>query len=75
MRWRARHEREEDMTKIARRRQDERDYKRLIIATMPLFFAATFISRALPWNWGRDKRSLFQATRANAHNTILFAFM
>lgn len=63
------------MTKIAKRKQDEREYKRLLFATMPVFFAATLISRALPWNWGRDKRSLFQATRANAHNTIPFAFM
>jgi hypothetical protein len=42
---------------------------------MPIFFAATLVSRVLPWNWGRDKRSLFAATRSNAHNTIPFAFM
>jgi hypothetical protein len=63
------------MTKIAKRKQDQRDYKRLVLATMPIFFAATLVSRVLPWNWGRDKRSLFQATRSNAHNTIPFAFM
>jgi hypothetical protein len=29
----------------------------------------------MPWNWGRDKRSIFEASRASAYNTIPFAFM
>jgi hypothetical protein len=32
------------------------------------------LKRAMPWNWGHDKRTLFAATRAAAHNSIPFAF-
>ncbi len=63
------------MTTLQRRRAEERQYKRLVVATMPLFFIAVFVNRVLPWNWGHDKRSLFAATRAAAYSTIPFVFM
>ena len=63
------------MTMIDKRKEDELEFKLLLVATLPLFFVATLIKRAMPWNWGRDKRSLFAATRSAAHNSIPFAFM
>lgn len=58
-----------------RRKDGEMEFKLLVVATLPAFFLATIVKRALPWNWGRDKRSLVAATRAAAHNSIPFAFM
>lgn len=58
-----------------KRREGELEFKILVAATLPFFFAATLVKRALPWNWGRDKRSLVSATRSAAHNSIPFAFM
>lgn len=63
------------MTHSQRRKAEVRQYKRILFATMPLFFVAVLINRALPWNWGRDDRSLFAATRSAANSTIPFAFM
>jgi hypothetical protein len=58
-----------------KRREGELEFRLLMAATLPAFFVAILAKRALPWNWGRDKRPLFQATRTAAHNTIPFAFM
>lgn len=63
------------MTHKQARKVDEREYVLLLVATLPLFFLAVAIKRALPWNWGSDKRSLIAATRCAAQNTIPFAFM
>jgi hypothetical protein len=63
------------MTHKQARKVDERDYMLLLIATLPLFFVAVVIKRALPWNWGSDKRSVFAATRSAALDTIPYAFM
>ena len=63
------------MTNTQRRKAEVRQYKRILFATMPLFFVAVLIQRALPWNWGNDERSLFAATRSAANSTIPFAFM
>ena len=57
------------------RREGELEFKLLLAATMPVFFVTTLTKRAMPWNWGRDKRSLFEATRCAAYNSIPFAFM
>jgi hypothetical protein len=58
-----------------RRREGEVEFRILMAVTWPVFFASTLIRRAMPWNWGRDKRSIFEASRASAYNTIPFAFM
>jgi hypothetical protein len=63
------------MTHKQARKVDEREYMFLLIATLPLFFVAVAIKRALPWNWGSDKRSIFAATRCAAQNTLPYAFM
>jgi hypothetical protein len=63
-----------DMQK-KRRREGEIEFRVLMVLTWPAFFAATLIRRALPWNWGRDKRSLIEAARTSAYNAIPFAFM
>jgi hypothetical protein len=63
------------MTTKHKRKEGEIEFKLLLAATMPVFFVTTFIKRVLPWNWGRDKRSLFEATRCAAYSTIPFAFM
>jgi hypothetical protein len=57
-----------------RRREGELEFKFLLAATMPIFFATTLVKRALPWNWGRDKRSVFAATKCAAYGSIPFAF-
>jgi hypothetical protein len=46
----------------------------LLAVTMPIFFVTILVNRVLPWNWGRDKRSIFAATRCAAYNSIPFAF-
>jgi hypothetical protein len=58
-----------------KRRNGEIEFKLLVVATLPAFFLATIVKRAMPWNWGRDKRSLLAATLAAANNSIPFAFM
>jgi hypothetical protein len=63
------------MTTKHKRKEGEIEFKLLLAATMPVFFVTTFIKRVMPWNWGRDKRSLFEATRCAAYSTIPFAFM
>lgn len=63
------------MTTKHKRKDGELEFKLLLAATMPVFFVITLIRRAMPWNWGRDKRSLFVATRCAAYNSIPFAFM
>jgi hypothetical protein len=63
------------MTTKHKRKEGEIEFKLLLAVTMPVFFVTTFIKRVLPWNWGRDKRSLFEATRCAAYSTIPFAFM
>ena len=63
------------MTTKHKRKEGEIEFKLLLAATMPVFFVTTFIKRAMPWNWGRDKRSLVEATRCAAYSTIPFAFM
>lgn len=63
------------MTTRHKRKDGEVEFKLLLAATLPVFFVTTLVKRALPWNWGRDKRSLFEATRCAAYNSIPFAFM
>jgi hypothetical protein len=58
-----------------KRKEDEVEFKLLLAVTLPVFFVVTLLKRAMPWNWGRDKRSLFAATRCAAYNAIPFAFM
>jgi hypothetical protein len=57
-----------------RRREGELEFKLLLAVTLPFFFVTTLVKRAMPWNWGQDKRSVFAATRAAAYNSIPFAF-
>ena len=63
------------MTTKHKRKEGEIEFKLLLAATMPVFFVTTIFKRVMPWNWGRDKRSLFEATRCAAYSTIPFAFM
>jgi hypothetical protein len=58
-----------------RRKDGELEFKLLLAFTLPVFFVTTIVRRAMPWNWGSDKRSLFAATRCAAYNSIPFAFM
>jgi hypothetical protein len=57
-----------------KRKEGELEFRLLVAVTLPVFFVATLLKRTMPWNWGSDKRSLFAATRAAAHNSIPFAF-
>ncbi len=56
-------------------REGELEFKILLAFTLPVFLVATIVKRAMPWNWGSDKRSLIQATHCAAYNSIPFAFM
>jgi hypothetical protein len=66
---------ENNMTTKNRRKDGELLFRFLLTTTLPLFFVTTLVNRAMPWNWGRDKRSIFAATRCAAYNSIPFAFM
>jgi hypothetical protein len=39
------------------------------------FFFAIAIKRLMPWNWGRDAKSIFGAAKSAAYNSVPFAFM
>ncbi len=54
---------------------DELEFKLLLAFILPVFLITMVIKRAMPWNWGRDQRSLFAATRCAAYSSIPFAFM
>jgi hypothetical protein len=56
-------------------KSEQREFRLLLAALFPVFFTVTLVSRLLPWNWGRDKRSIFSAARSSAYNAIPFAFM
>ncbi len=58
-----------------KRREGELEFKLLMAITLPVFLVTTILKRAVPWNWGSDKRSLFAATKCAAYNSIPFAFM
>jgi hypothetical protein len=58
-----------------KQRHEEVEFRILIIVTWPAFFLAELLKRLMPWNWGRDKRSVFEATRIAAYSTIPYAFM
>jgi hypothetical protein len=58
-----------------KRREGETEFRILMAVTWPVFFVAAVIRRAMPWNWGRDKRSILEATKASAYSAIPFAFM
>ena len=63
-------------TAVKHKRKDgELEFKLLLAFTLPVFLVTTILKRAMPWNWGRDKRSLFAATRCAAYNSLPFAFM
>jgi hypothetical protein len=58
-----------------RHKSGELEFKLLLVATFPIFFVTTLFRRLLPWNWGRDKRSIISAALCAAYNSIPFAFM
>ncbi len=58
-----------------KRKEGELEFKLLLAFALPVFLVTTVLKRLMPWNWGSDKRSLFQATRCAAYNSIPFAFM
>jgi hypothetical protein len=58
-----------------KRREGEIEFRILMAVTWPVFFTSAVVRRLMPWNWGRDKRSISEATRASAYNAIPFAFM
>lgn len=58
-----------------KRREGELEFKLLMAITLPVFLVTTILKRAMPWNWGSDKRSLFAATKCAAYNSLPFAFM
>jgi hypothetical protein len=63
------------MTTRNKRRNGELEFKLLLAVMLPVFLVTTVVKRAMPWNWGDDKRSLFEATRSAAYSSIPFAFM
>jgi hypothetical protein len=39
------------------------------------FFIGIAAKRLLPWNWGRDGKSIFSAAKTAAYSSVPFAFM
>ena len=58
-----------------RRKEGELEFKMLLAVTLPVFLITTIIKRVMPWNWGRDQRTVFAAALCAAYNSIPFAFM
>ncbi len=57
------------------RKEGELEFRILLALTLPIFLVDTLVRRAMPWNWGRDKRPLLATARCAAHNALPFAFM
>lgn len=67
-----------DRSVALRRRCDEAAFRRLFVATYPVFFAialADWLLSAAGLGREGDRRSVFQRARATAHAVIPFAFM
>jgi len=63
------------MTAKHKHKEGELEFKLLLAFVLPVFLVTTILKRLMPWNWGSDKRSILQATRCAAYNSIPFAFM
>jgi hypothetical protein len=64
------------MTERAKRAQGQGIEFTLVMAVAFLaFFVAISLKRLLPWNWGRDAKSIFSAAKTAAYSSVPFAFM
>jgi hypothetical protein len=51
------------------------EFNLIMAVAFVFFFIAIAIQRLLPWNWGRDHKSVFGAAKSAACNSVPFAFM
>jgi hypothetical protein len=64
------------MTSKARRDSGSALEFNLIMAVAFIaFFIAIAVKRLMPWNWGRQSKSVFGAAKSAACNSVPFAFM
>jgi hypothetical protein len=63
------------MKSKSRRNEGRLEFNVLMAVTFVAMLAVTLVKRLLPWNWGRDSRSVFQAAKTAAYSCIPFAFM
>jgi hypothetical protein len=63
------------MRSKSRKSEDRIAFTLLMVVTFAVMLVATAVKRVLPWNWGRDSRSIFQAAKSAAYSCIPFAFM
>jgi hypothetical protein len=63
------------MRSKSRRSEDRMAFTLLMGVTFVVMLVATTIKRVMPWNWGRDTRSIFQAAKTAAYSCVPFAFM
>ena len=63
------------MKSKTRKSEDRLAFTLLMAVTFMVMLVATAIKRVLPWNWGHDTRSIFQAAKTAAYSCIPFAFM
>jgi hypothetical protein len=63
------------MRSKSRKSEDHIAFTLLMAVTFAAMLVVTIIKRALPWNWGHDNRSIFQAAKTAAYSCVPFAFM
>jgi hypothetical protein len=63
------------MKSKTRRSEDRFAFTLLMAVTFVAMLVATLVKRVLPWNWGHDNRSVFQAAKTAAYSCVPFAFM
>ena len=63
------------MRSKSRKSEDHIAFTLLMAVTFAAMLVVTIIKRVLPWNWGHDSRSVFQAAKTAAYSCVPFAFM
>jgi hypothetical protein len=63
------------MRSKTRKSEDHIAFALLMAVTFAAMLVVTIIKRVLPWNWGQDNRSIFQAAKTAAYSCVPFAFM
>jgi hypothetical protein len=63
------------MKSKTRKSEDRVAFTLLMTVTFAAMLVVTLVKRVLPWNWGHDSRSIFQAAKTAAYSCVPFAFM
>ncbi len=63
------------MKSKTRKSEDHIAFTLVMAVTFVAMLMVTVVKRVLPWNWGHDNRSIFQAAKTAAYSCVPFAFM